>query len=159
MQCTEFILALEDHLACHPGPAGAEPPLRLRDHAEACWRCRDRWHTAAGSRLLLAELREPAQPTELPPYFLTRLRAEISRQSQPLPRGFRGLRIAARDLVVAALLFTGALGSFLYNFQRTERPNADEAMVLDVPHLNPAHPADDHIRPRNADVMLSLMNP
>ncbi|MGH9393816.1 MAG: hypothetical protein ACRD1E_06565, partial [Terriglobales bacterium] len=67
--------------------------------------------------------------------------------------------VRSRDLVLASALFAATLSSFVYNFRRTERPNADEAMVLDVPHLNPMHPADDHVRPQLADVMLNLMNP
>ena len=161
MKCKQFVVALEDYLGRHSGVLAAELPHALQPHASACRRCQQRWSTAARSRLLLGGLRHPpeAEPA-LDPYFFTRLQARIhAQQHAPSLFGLRGWQIAGRDLVLAAVLFAGTLGSFLYNFHRIETPNADEAMVLDVPHLNPQHPSDDHVRPKLADAMLNLMNP
>ncbi|HUX67105.1 MAG TPA: hypothetical protein VMV31_06425 [Terriglobales bacterium] len=162
MKCKQFVVALEDYLGRHPGALAADLPHALQPHASACPRCQRRWSTAARSRLLLGGLRPSPEAVEagLDPFFLTRLQARIYAQEHaPALFGLRGWQIAGRDLVLAAVLFAGTLGSFLYNFHRIETPNADEAMVLDVPHLNPQHPSDDHVRPKLADVMLNLMNP
>lgn len=161
-QCRQFIVALEDYLARHPNSVAEAPPARLAEHADHCAKCQERWRVATRSRSLLASLRHPAEPGSeaFDAHFLTRLNARVREQERQIAaRGFFGLRVAGRDLTLAALLFACTLGSFVYNLQRTERPNADEAMVLDVPHLNPMHPADDHVHPQLADAMLSLMNP
>lgn len=160
MKCKHFIVALEDYLGRHPGELLAELPSPLRSHASACARCEHRSRVAFRSRRLLAELRPGDEPCP-DPYFFTRLQARIAAQQQhpPVRFGLRGWQVAGRDLTLAAILFAGTLGSFLYNFHRIESPNADEAMVLDVPHTNPMHPSDDHQRPQLADAMLSLMNP
>ena len=160
--CRQFAVDAEQFLATHPGPAPAEPPVQLRNHAAQCATCRVRWQDASRSRRLLAPWRElAAEKSHVDPHFLTRLRVHI-RQQQARPAGWRALRrldVAGRDLRIAAVLFLCTLSAFVYTFQHIERPNADEAMVLDVPHLNPQHPSDDHVRPRMADVMLNLMNP
>lgn len=159
MSCREFLGLLEDYLAQHPGSAPGAVPIRMGGHAQTCRRCQKRWETAVRSRGLLAGLRSNEEPPS-DPYFLGRVRARIREQeARRANAGLRGLHVAGRDLVIAAALFATTLGSFVYNFRRTERPNADEAIVLDVPHLNPMHPSDDHVRPKAADVMLSLMNP
>jgi len=150
--CREFVLALEEHLALHPGALPADIPAPLGLHAAGCSACAQRWHTAGQSRSLMAALRGPAVVDD--PFFWTRLQARMDGPSRQ-----RSFRVGGRELVLASALFAVTLGSFVYNFRRTERPNADEAIALDVPHLNPMHPADDHVRPQMADVMLNLMNP
>ncbi|MGH9482337.1 MAG: hypothetical protein ACRD1L_09620 [Terriglobales bacterium] len=161
--CKQYVVALEDYLARHPGALSASPPPPLASHAATCHACQRSWLTAARSRSLLASVRaggEPEPGADGTAYFLTRLHARIREQEgRKAHAGLRGLRIAGRDLALAGVLFAFTLGSFVYNFQRTERPNADEAMVLDVPHLNALHPSDDHVRPQLADAMLNLMNP
>lgn len=160
--CRQFVVEAEDFLATHPEAAPLEVPPALRPHAAACRGCQARWLEASRSRRLLTPLREQAAAQRVPdPHFLTRVRGRIQ-LCQAQPSGWRdwlGLNIAARDLVIAAVLFFCTLSAFIYNFHRIERPNADEAMVLDVPHTNPQHPSDDHVRPGMADVMLNLMNP
>lgn len=162
--CRQFAVDAEQFLATHTGLSPAEPPVQLRSHAAQCAPCRARWQDACRSRHLLAPLRElaaAADKSNSDPHFLTRLRVRI-RQQQARPTGWRTLRrldVAGRDLLIAAVLFLCTLSAFVYTFHHIERPNADEAMVLDVPHLNPQHPTDDHARPGMADVMLNLMNP
>ncbi|MGH9466215.1 MAG: hypothetical protein ACRD1Y_02555 [Terriglobales bacterium] len=109
--------------------------------------------------MLLANLRpEPGADAAAPdPWFTKRVLARIERQSARTGR--LQWRIAGRDLALASMLFAATLGTFLYDFHRVERPNADEAIVLDVPHLNAMHPADSHVKPRLADAMMNLMNP
>jgi len=153
--CHEFVLALEDHLGLHPGELPEAVPATLELHASNCPACAGRWREAARSRSLLAALRSQTSAAAMEDgYFWTRLQAAL----EAAPRR-RLIPVGGRDLVLASTLFAVTLGSFLYNFRRIERPNADEAIVLDVPHLNPMHPSDDHVRPQLADVMLNLMNP
>lgn len=159
MKCSQFIVALEEYLARHPGSPPDSVPAQWEPHVQACDRCQRRWETAARSRRLLVGLGSVAEPAS-DPYFLTRVQARIREmQAHQAAAGLRGLHVAWRDVIIASALFASTLGSFVYNIRRTERPNADEAIVLDVPHLNPMHPSDDHIRPKAADVMMSLMNP
>ncbi|MGH9478435.1 MAG: hypothetical protein ACRD1A_04325 [Terriglobales bacterium] len=135
------------------------PPPGWNRHLETCRHCQADWERAARSRVLLASLRaEPdASATEPDPWFARRVLARIERESaRP---GRLKWKIAGRELALASMLFAATLGTFIYDFHRVERPNADEAIVLDVPHLNPMHPADSHLQPRMSDVMLNLMNP
>lgn len=160
MKCAAFKVQLEEWL--ERGGAAALPGA-LRAHADGCARCRQGVEAALRSRVLLRALGRGVA-TEPSPYFAECVRARIQAAKRVQAWGqawgwMSGLRVAGRDLVLATALFGLMLGSFIYNFQRTERPNSDEAMALDVPHTNPMHPADDHVRPRAADAMLSLMNP
>ncbi|MGH9476985.1 MAG: hypothetical protein ACRD1C_11730 [Terriglobales bacterium] len=149
---------LEEYLTRHPDAGGGleagQAPGGLEGHFRACRECRQRWRVTMASRMLLTSLRSPGGLLA-DPYFYGRVRARI----EALAPAQRWVEIRWRHLVLASLLFATALGSFVYNIQRTETPNADEAMVLDVPHLNPQHPEDSHLQPRLADVMLNLMNP
>lgn len=148
---------VEDFLERQPAP-GTELPAGLAEHAAGCRACATQIENALRSHWLLQALQAEAEPAD--DYFGTRLRARLEALQAARRRGWmRGLSVAGRDLALAAALFATMLGSFLYNFQRTERPNADEAMALDVPHLNPMHPSDDHLRPKPVDVMVNLMNP
>lgn len=158
--CRSFVLQLEEYLARHPDALTAGSgavPAQLAPHAQRCRSCRQRWRAAAASRTLLSPLRPPGEPAT-DPLFYGRLRARIATlEATRWHPGWAEVRL--RHLVLASVLFIAALGSFVYNLHRTETPNADEAMVLDVPHINPQHPADSHAQPRLADVMLNLMNP
>jgi len=159
MKCRQFIVGVEEYLARHPGTPSRQVPLQLADHAEGCVGCRERWRVAVQSRVLLAGLRPESEPTPVP-FFATRVQARIrEQQTRQSASNWAGMNVAWKDLIIAGVLFASTLGSFVYNFRRVERPNVDEAIVLDVPHLNPQHPADDHVTPKPADVMLSLMNP
>ncbi|TAN21804.1 MAG: hypothetical protein EPN33_09070 [Acidobacteria bacterium] len=151
--CRRFIREAEDFLATHPGAAGGAP-VRLAPHLGICRLCTRRWQVMLASHSLLHRLQAEKEPAA-DPYFYERLRARI----QTLQPRYRRAEIRWLHLALAAALFVAALGSFAYNLQRTEMPNADEAMALDVPHINPQHPADSHVQPRLADAMLNLMNP
>ena len=157
MKCGDFVLELEEFLAAHPGAPGTMP-AHLKVHAEVCGACTARWRTAARSRLLLMELRPP-EPPAADPYFLNRVRARIQAQRGRPFATLAGLRVAWKDLIVAGALCAVTLGAFVYNLRRTERPNADEAIVLDVPHIDPHHPADSHRQPQTADALVSLIYP
>lgn len=160
--CRQFVAAVEEFFDTHPAARPLEPPPLLQEHVAGCPACRSRWQQACQSRRVLDPLRQTGRELEeADPAFLLRLHRRIQQQ-QARAAGWRGLfrlNIATRDLVLAAVLFLCTLGAFVYNFHRIERPNADEAMVLDVPHTNPQHPSDDHVQPGMADVMLNLMNP
>lgn len=153
MKCAACEVTLEEWMEIGEGQL---LPAELQEHIAGCVRCRSRVQAALRSRVLLRSLRAKEETVDSP-YFAARVLAGIRQQARK--PGWGGLRVAGRDLVLATALFGAMLGSFIYNFQRTERPNSDEAMALDVPHTNPMHPADDHARPRPADAMLSLMNP
>lgn len=152
-ECRRFIREAEDFLATHPGTLGCTP-ARLGPHLGSCRACTHRWRVMLASHCLLSSLQAEKEPAA-DPYFYERVRARI----QALQPRYRRTEIRWLHLALAAALFVAALGSFAYNLHRTEMPNADEAMALDVPHLNPQHPADSHVRPRLADAMLNLMNP
>lgn len=152
-ECRRFIREAEDFLATHPGALEATP-ARLVRHLGTCPPCMHRWRVMLASHCLLGSLQAEKEPAA-DPYFYERVRARI----QALQPRYRRAEIRWLHLALAAALFIAALGSFAYNLHRTEMPNADEAMALDVPHLNPQHPADSHLRPRLADAMLNLMNP
>ncbi|MGH9488421.1 MAG: hypothetical protein ACRD04_12645 [Terriglobales bacterium] len=145
---------MEDYLDGHPGPAAASPPEALGPHVEQCRRCGQRWTVAARSRKLLAPLQRSGEPPA-DPNFYARLRARI----EGLEPRWRRAEIRWRHVVLAGVLFAMALGAFVYDMHQVETPNADEAMVLDVPHINPNHPVDSHVRPQLADAMENLMNP
>lgn len=155
-KCREFKVALETAWDRH---GELTPPEGWSHHLQRCSHCQADWERAARSRVLLANLRPEAATggSEPDPWFTRRVMARIERQAAG--RGQLQWRIAGRDLALASMLFAATLGTFLYDFHRVERPNADEAIVLDVPHLNPMHPADSHARPRLADAMMNLMNP
>jgi hypothetical protein len=153
-KCRSYVLALEEFLDQHPGELPPAPAAEWARHGETCRACRRHWQVAAASRHLLSGL--PAQPLRPDPYFLTRLQARLAPQPRPW---LGGLRVGWRGLAVAATLFAVTATSFAYDLHRTESPNADEAMVLDVPHVNALHPSDDHLRPSLSDAMLNLMNP
>ncbi|MGH9412447.1 MAG: hypothetical protein ACRD0Y_01785 [Terriglobales bacterium] len=153
VECRSFVRAAEEFLASHPG-AVTYTPARLASHLERCRRCLQRWQSALASRELLTSLRSEGE-LAADPYFYSRLRTRIG----AMRRRSGMAEIRWLHLALAMALFFVALGSFAYNLHRTETPNADEAMALDVPHINPQHPADSHAQPRLADAMLNLMNP
>lgn len=157
MKCKVFEVTLEEWLE---QGKGAALPQEMREHSAGCPRCRQGAEAALRSRILLSALREDGSQPDAAG-FAERVAARIQQRGERAwgRALWPGLRVAGRDLVLATALFGAMLGSFIYNFQRTERPNSDEAFALDVPHTNPMHPADDHARPRPADAMLSLMNP
>jgi hypothetical protein len=158
-KCRAFVLAVEDYLAQHPA-SQPQLPSRLEAHARDCARCRRGWETARQGRQLLAAIRvEGERPTE--PFFLTRVQARIAQEEQRRAQaaGFLGRPVRWRDVAIAGAFFAATLCTFVYDVHRTEAPNADEAIALDVPHLNPNHPAGSHVRPKLADAMLNLMNP
>ncbi len=157
-KCRAFIMGMEEYLAQHAGP---EPqlPSRLAAHAERCPACRGGWQDALRSRQLLAGLRLEGEPPAQP-FFLARVRVRIQEEAERRARSrLLGRPVRWRDVAIAGALFAATLCTFVYDVHRTERPNVDEAMVLDVPHLNPNHPAASHVKPKLADVMLNLMNP
>jgi len=151
-KCHQFAMEVEAYLDRHPGPAPVAVPSQLAAHAGECTTCAEAWTQAAASRTLLSHLAE-APVSEDTTYLATRVRALIADRER------RYLPVAWKEMAVAAVLFAFTLGSFVYNIRRTESPNIDEAIALDVPHLNPQHPSDDHQRPGRADVMLTLMQP
>lgn len=156
MRCSGFVRALEDYLASHPDAVQVNGQLGA--HAVGCPRCQQRLELALRSRVVLSALRTP--PAEgVDPYFLTRLQARIEgerrrRSGTPFRRP-----LAWRDLAVATMLLVVSLTSFVYDVHRTEAPNVDEAMVLDVPHVNFRHPSLDHRHVTTSDVLMSLLNP
>ena len=152
MRCRQFAIEVEGYLDRHPGPAPASVPTQFAGHARECAACAGAWAQAAASRSLLASMADATTPNDIP-FMSARVHALIADRER------RFLPVAWREMVVAAALFAVTLGSFVYNIRRTERPNIDEAIALDVPHLNPLHPSDDHLHPGNADVMLILMRP
>ena len=154
LSCRPFLLQLEEFLDQHPGPLPSLPPGEWGHHSRHCSACLERWRTAARSRILLAGLQAP--PAAPDPYFFQRLQTRLAPQPRPW---LGGLRISWRSLTLAGTLFAVTATSFAYDLHRTETPNADEAMVLDVPHVNAMHPSDDHVRPTLSDAMLNLMNP
>jgi hypothetical protein len=157
-KCQEFVLGIEDYLAQHPGPE-AQLPSRLEAHAQRCGRCREGWERAQRSRRLLAAVRVEGEPPA-EPFFLTRVQARIEVEARRRTKaGLLGRPVRWRDVAIAGALFAATLCTFVYDVHRTERPNADEAIALDVPHLNPNHPAGSHVKPKLADAMLNLMNP
>ena len=158
MNCSQFVLELEEDLAAHPGLPEAIAS-RLAAHANGCEGCRQHWQTAVETRSLLSGLRRLDAGVPDPGFAANVGNRILARKARSAWERWRGLTIARRDLVVATVLFVITLGSFVYNFTHIERPNMDEAFALDVPHLNPQHPSDDHLRPRNADAMLNLMTP
>jgi hypothetical protein len=157
-KCHQFVLGIEDYLAQHPGP-DVSLPSRLERHALRCRSCRKGWEEARRSRRLLAQLRLEGEPPA-EPFFLTRVQARIEAEARRRAHsGLLGRPVRWRDVAIAGALFAATLCTFVYDVQRTERPNADEAIALDVPHLNPNHPAGSHVKPKLADAMLNLMNP
>lgn len=155
MKCGQFMRACEEYLDLHRDPS-PRLPARLAEHVQTCRRCQSRWQTTVRARGLLALLR-PEGELAPDPDFLARVRARI--RDRQMRRRWMAMRVAWRDLVIALVLFVSAAGLFTYNLRRTEQPNMGEAMALDVPHINPEHPADSHQKPQAADVLLNLMNP
>ncbi|MGN6592636.1 MAG: hypothetical protein ACTHJX_07050 [Terriglobales bacterium] len=153
-KCRSYVLAVEEFLDKHPGALPPAPAAGWAHHGEICPACRQHWQVAATSRQLLSGLQP--QPLRSDPYFVQRLQARLAPPSAPW---LGGLRVGWRGLAVAATLFAVTATSFAYDLHRTESPNSDEAMVLDVPHVNALHPSDDHLRPSLSDAMLNLMNP
>ncbi|MGH9468045.1 MAG: hypothetical protein ACRD1Y_11895 [Terriglobales bacterium] len=152
--CRKFILAAEEFLDGHSGPAPLPIPASMNSHLASCTACRERWATVLRSRSLTLSLQTGEEPA-LDPYFYDRLRARIAAARHGRAR----FEIRWRHVVLACALFLACLSSFAYDMHRTETPNADEAIALDVPHINPQHPSDSHLHPRLADAMLNLMNP
>lgn len=154
MSCKEFLRALEDHWDRH---SAAERPVltgELASHAEGCSRCAERVRTGLQSRQLLFSLREE-RPVD--PFFVVRVRQRIASEAGA-GSAWRRWRVQWRDLLVAGAIFVITLTSFVYDVHRTETPDISEAEVLDVPHVNWQHPADDHTAGAT-DVFLSLLNP
>ncbi len=157
-KCREFVWGMEEYLAQHPGP-DPQLPSRLEPHVRRCGACSAGWERAVRSRQLLAGLRVEGEPPA-EPYFLARVAARIEAEERRRARSrLLGRPVRWRDVALAGTLFAATLCTFVYGVRRTERRNADEAIVLDVPHLNPNHPAASHVKPKLADVMLNLMNP
>lgn len=156
MRCSGFIRALEDFLASHPDAVSVNGQVAA--HAAGCQRCQQRLQWALQSRMVLSTLRTP--PAEgVDPYFLTRLQARIESERRRRLGSLLQRPLAWRDLAVATMLLVVSLTSFVYDVHRTETPNVDEAMVLDVPHVNFRHPSLDHRHVTASDVLLSLLNP
>jgi len=156
MKCRQVQLAFEDRLDALPGVA-AEPLGRdIQAHLELCEVCAAEVRRAQQSRMLLSALRREAEPAA-DPFFFTRLQARLRAQARPVV-SFWHLGVGRRDLLVAMLIFLVSLGSFVYDVHRIERPSADEAIALDVPHVNTQHPSDDHRAADSQDVMLSLLS-
>src|SRR6185312_9766144 len=128
--CRRFILEIED-LLDRGSACDSARDSRVPQHAHACASCGDRWRAAQLSRRLLAGIEPPNRTAD--PYFWTRLQARL--HPVRLPR-WSGVGAKARDWAMASALFAATLGLFVYNIKRTEVPNANEAMALDVPHLN-----------------------
>ena len=154
MKCRQVQLDFEGRLDAVPGSSSEPLGRDLQAHLESCARCAAEVTAAQQSQWLLGALRREGEPPA-DPYFFTRLQARLRTEARPSIT-FWHLGVGRRDLLVATLIFLVSLGSFVYDVHRIEQPNADEAIALDVPHVNVQHPADDH-RADSQDVMLSLL--
>ena len=156
MTCRNFRTALEEYFDTRPavGPSASGGLSRdLSDHVRTCKHCAGEYRDAVRSRILLSSLKDEAQP-QADPYFFTRLQARIREQARSF--SVWRLPLGVRDVVAVVAVFLIMLGTFIFNFQRLESPNIDEAIAVDVPHVNALHPSDDH-QPHSEDVMLSLL--
>jgi hypothetical protein len=157
MTCRQFRLASEEFLDRHGNPSPGPPPAELQHHITACVTCAGQWERALKSRVLLASLRAPEPPVD--PYFMQRLQAHLQAATaarEAIRRPWQ-LAVGMRQFVAVASIFVVTIAMFVFDMARIERPNVDEAIVLDVPHADALHPADDHLRVDRADVILSLL--
>jgi hypothetical protein len=157
MKCRSFIPALEEYFDTHPDATSTQQLSReLASHVGVCAECKASYRQALQSRVLLASLRASRRPDSEDPYFLTRVKARIAAQQA---RRFWPFVVAWRDVITAVAIFLITLGTFVYDIHRVETPHADEAIAVDAPHVNTAHPADDHEIASAQDVMVTLLTP
>lgn len=136
-------------------------PAPIREHAAVCSACALRLQSALESRELLAALLPEADlEPAVDPYFYGKLRAQIGSKREVPRRSLRSLGVLWRDVAVAGLVFAATLSTFLYGLSRTEVPNADSAIAVDVPSTNPyLTPERLNGRATPVDVMVSVLLP